>query len=170
MPYSAVSDLLLGDMPLSAALDKAKFVSDAADEIDSAIGATYITPVPMAEPTPRHVQLHLKRINNFLATGRLILAIGAGGEDTQLHAYGLSLVSEARMALAAIVDGSYELAEVEKTPSEVTTSAGPAVINVDPASGVEAFYGFINEPRWAGEQIPALGPRWRPGVYQRPGT
>lgn len=163
MAYSAPADLLLGDMPLSAALDKAKFVQDAADEIDSAIGARYITPVPMAEPTPRHVQLYLKRINNALATGRLILAVAVGGEDTQLHAYGLSLVNEARMALTAIADGSYELADVPLTPTQTLTSSGPAVVNVDASSGVEAFYGFISEPKWT-EPIPSLSPRWRPGA------
>lgn len=163
MPYSATTDLLLGDMPLSAALDKSKFVADAADEIDSAIGAAYVTPVPMAAPVPRHVQLHLKRINNFLATGRLIMAVDVGGEDTQLHAYGLSLVSEARQALQAIVDGSYPLDGVVKQPQEHQRTAGPSVTNYDATSGVDAFYGFVSEPRWAAP-VPQLAPLWKPGA------
>lgn len=165
MPYSATTDLLLGDMPLSAALNKDKFVADAADEIDSAIGAAYVTPILMAEPVPRHVQLHIKRINNFLATGRLILAIGIGGEDSQLHAYGLSLVTEARQALQAIVEGSYPLVGVvPQTDPNATAprTAGPTVTNTDASSSVDAFYGFVSEPRW-GSPTPRLAPLWRPG-------
>jgi hypothetical protein len=41
MAYSAVTDLLTGDLPLPSYVSPVKFVDDAADEIDSKIGFLY---------------------------------------------------------------------------------------------------------------------------------
>jgi|SRR5690348_1250597 len=102
--YCASGDLVLGGIPTPAGLDQNKIVADAADEIDSQIGMRYLTPIDTAN-VPRPVQLLLKRINVALASGRLILAADSNGENQQLHAYGLSLINEAKEALRAIAAG-----------------------------------------------------------------
>lgn len=148
MPYSAASDLLLGDIPLSAALDRTKFVVDAADEIDSYIGSRYVTPIDTSANTQvvRHSVLLLKRLNNFLATGRLILAIDAGGEDTALHAYGARLVNESLRALREIADGSVDIEGAVLHDPSYVGDPGPAIVNYDKTSAVDAFYSRVMVP------------------------
>ena len=94
MAYSEVGDLLIGDMPVGVLTSKQKFVDDATNEIDSYIGVRYVTPLSLADTDPstgwpnaipRHVRLHISRINNHLASGRLILAVAAGGEDQRVR-------------------------------------------------------------------------------------
>jgi phage gp36-like protein len=171
--YSTVDDLLLGDMPVAVGFSKQKFVNDAADELDSVVGRRYKTPLNVADdsPLPRHARLFVKRIANHIASGRLILALAAGGEDQALHAYGWSLVKGALDALEQIACGDYEIPGAEPLPgtSEEAKNAGPTVKNVDATSGVEAFYG---DPRGQSYPPGALGvdpypiiqgPVWVPG-------
>lgn len=108
MAYSAVGDLLTGDMLISSRIDKQKFVDDAADEIDAKLGWIYETPIEMAS-LPRHQALLLKQINNKFASGRLILTLDIAGEQTTLHAYGLRLIREATDELLLIANGTLDL-------------------------------------------------------------
>jgi hypothetical protein len=147
--YSASTDLLTGNIPLPAALNAAKFVSDAADEIDSIIGFVYQTPidVTITSVVDRPARLLLKRISNWLASGRLILAVDSGGEDTTLHAYGLKLVNDALMALNAIAAGEVVLqGAVQITPAVGTVGpqSAPTINNLDALSQVEEFYDAFN--------------------------
>jgi hypothetical protein len=163
--YSAVGDLLLGDLPVSTEISKQGFVNDAADEVDSIIGRRYVTPINVSGTgqyaVPRHAALFVKRAANHLATGRLILAVAAGGEDGQLHAYGWSLVNGALKALEQIAEGSYDLPEAQpiSTGGAVRPTA-PTVTNSDSASGVDAFYGYLSAPA---PVLPLDGPVWIPG-------
>lgn len=158
MPYSTVDDLLLGDMPLGSKVDPIRFVQDAADEIDSVLGFRYVTPIDIADTasTARHVKLLLKRINNHLASGRLILAVDVGGEDSVLHAYGVSLIQEAIAWLTQIVN-SMTLEGAEEKPGE-DASTGPSIMNEDEFSAVATFYDFVMKPGLAG-----ISPWWEPG-------
>lgn len=163
--YSTVADLLLGDMPVAISVNKQKFVNDAADEVDTVIGTRYTTPIDMTEagPVQRPARLFVKRVTNHLATGRMILALAAGGEDVNLHAYGWSLVNGALAALESIANGSYDLpgATPITTPgSDTPRVTAPTVTNVDAESGVEAFYGYLTE---CPPVIPLVGPYWKPG-------
>jgi hypothetical protein len=149
--YCAVNDLLLGQIPAPVGIDKQKVVDDAADEIDSKIGMLYETPIDIvSDPTvpPRPVKLLLKRLNVFLATGRLILAAASNMEDQQLHAYGLSLVSEATTALAVIASGEMVLDGVDPAEGYTPHSSTPLINNLDPESSVEAFYNRIANPSY----------------------
>jgi len=145
--YSLVADLLTGNIPTPAGLDPQKFVQDAADEIDSKIGFAYETPVN-TNTAPRPVVLLLKRINNFLATGRLILAVATPGEDTTLNAYGKRLIDEATAALDSIVSGDLILPDIPPLDPTSPPYAGPIIINKDPESNVEAFYDRIANPNY----------------------
>lgn len=160
MPYSSVDDLLLGDLPLGATIDRVRYVQDATDEIDSAIGSVYATPIDMTEegPVARHSRLLLKRINNHLATGRIILAVAVGGEDDSLHAYGVSLIREAHGALGQIATGAIDLEGAEKTDVPSDSSSGPTIHNTDEFSGVEAFYENVMRSDSA-----LTSPAWAPG-------
>lgn len=153
MTYSEVSDMLTGNIPVGGTMPQ-KYVNDAADEIDSVIGSIYTTPVNM-DPTPeetlpgtgtvkRSSRLLLKRISNFLASGRYMLATSAGGEDDQLHAYAKYLVDTALATLMRLATGEIVLdGAVKVDPEGDEGLPGPLISNVDPESNVEAFYDRI---------------------------
>lgn len=147
MAYCTVEDLLIGDIPTGGALDPAKYVADAADEMDSKIGFRYVTPVTS---TVRPVILLLKRINAHLASGRMILAATISAEGEQLNAYGQSLVADAMLAIEAIASGEMPLPNVQINTDVIepvdpdAEVIGPVLIsNLDHESHVEAFYGRV---------------------------
>jgi hypothetical protein len=150
--YSQVSDLLTGGIPLPSTLSAQKYVDDAADEIDSQIGHVFVTPIDATDapgnPVVRPVRLLLKRISNYLATGRLIMAVSSNDEDDRLHAYGLSLVQEATGSLMAIASGQIPLDGVEFVNPDTARVTAPMIYNEDPESSVEAFYNRIANPRY----------------------
>lgn len=141
MPYSSSSDLLTGNIPLPPYIDSEKVVADAADEIDSYIGFRYVTPVVLDNlPENRPAVLLLKRINNHLATGRLLMEVASAQEDTQLHAYAKRLVDESLLALVAIRDGELLLGDAPILPGNEAQVSGPLHHNHDPISQVDTFY------------------------------
>lgn len=145
--YSEVADLLLGEMrqPDNTKLDK--YVQDAADEIDSKLGMIYVTPVVIADTTThRATILLLKRINNWLASGRVVLAVAAPSEQQYLHAYGRSLVEQASEALNALASGNSPLPGATPLDPEDLMTTGPVVNNLDTQSNVESFYNFFSDP------------------------
>lgn len=145
--YSAVSDLLLGDTVLGSTVDPEKYVQDAADEIDSKVGFMYVTPLNL-QTAPRPVQLLLKRINNFLATGRLIMAVASPSEEGGLNAYGRNLVEAASESLDAIAAGKINLEGVQTIADGTALRTAPMVSNIDSESSVEAFYDRIANPSY----------------------
>lgn len=152
-PYSSPEDLLLGNIPLRDDATQLKYCSDATDEIDSTIGFLYETPVDMTDDpgtVARPSRLLLKRINNFIASGRLILAYAAGTEDDNLNAYAQYLLGQARDALMKIASGDIVLqgAVTIGDGSENPVSSGPLFFNLDPESNVEAFYDRIVNPNY----------------------
>lgn len=152
MAYSASTDLLNGNIPIPQYLDKEKFVTDAADEIDSKIGFLYQTPIDVAtnSAVSRPARLLLKRINNHLATGRLLLAADAGGENDQVHAYGLFLIQEANAALDAIAAGEPVIEGAVKIDNGAGTVVSSVIVeNLDPESHVEAFYDRVMNPAYS---------------------
>lgn len=161
--YSEPESLLFGDIPIGSGLNTATFIEDAADEIDAALGWTYQTPFDitpsgaMAEPA----KILIKRISNYLASGRAILAVDAGGEDTALHAYGLRLVNEGLGWLQQIATGQVPLINAPVLPGQEPETTGPVIVNYDEASAVDAFYNRVMKPETA---IPVLPYRdWAPG-------
>lgn len=150
MSYCLVTDLLTGNIPTPALLTPQKFVDDAADEIDSYLGQKYTTPLVLlsTDPAQRPGYLLLKRINSHLATGRLILAVSAGGEDKNLNAYGKSLVDESIAALQELTEGNYVIVGALPLPGDtVGNSNSPLIFNVDDSSAVEDFMDrLINPP------------------------
>lgn len=159
MAYSATSDLLVGSIPTPSYLDTAKYVEDASDEIDSKIGHIYVTPVNVSDPGPlsRPARLLLKRINNFLASGRLILAVASPEENQNLHAYGWSLVTEATAALNSIISGDIQLDGAQLGTVDTLPVSTPLIDNLDAESNVEAFYDRICNPNYA---YPPYTGRW----------
>jgi hypothetical protein len=153
--YSAEEDLLLGDLRVSEKIDKGKYVDDAAEEIDSKIGELYVLPLSAVAPATDlapHSRILLKRINNQLATGRLILALHGG--DEHLHAYGLSLVNGALGELAMIANGVTSLVGAARVAGS-GEGAGPSIVNQDAYSATAAFEAFV---------MGGVDTIWRPGV------
>jgi phage gp36-like protein len=158
MPYSTVDDLLLGDLQTSRTLDKEQFVNDAADEIDSTIGSRYKVPIATANGTvAAHSLLLLKRLNNHIATGRLILAVAAPNEQATLHAYGKDLLKNALEVLCKIRDGEVIIEGAEASDSLSTGVLGPVGINADAYSAVDTFEQFV---MGGASYYPPL---WQPG-------
>lgn len=168
MAYSEVADLLTGNIPTPEYLSPQKYVNDAADEIDSKIGFLYKTPVVITEENPpgtpnpvvRPVRLLLKRLNNFLASGRLLMAASAGGEDDRVHAYGWSLVQDATLALMQISEGKIPLEGVEPVDGDTdgVTITAPLIYNEDAESNVSAFYDRIVNPDFRYYPVDVTGP------------
>ena len=149
MAYSEESDLLTGSIPTPQYLSPVKFVSDAADEVDSKLGFLYKTPIVLTDtPENRPALLLLKRINNFIATGRLIMAVASPDEDSRVHAYASRLVNEAYKSLDMIANGSIELGDAEKLTQPAEPVVLPLVAYGDPESNVEAFYDRIANPEY----------------------
>lgn len=165
--YSEVGDLLTGNVPMPDYLSPEKYVQDAANEIDSKIGFLYQTPIDVStnSDVPRPARLLLQRINNFLASGRLLMAAASGGEDDRVHAYGFYLVQQATLALDALALGDPMLeGAVPIDTGEAAAITSIIVNNLDPESNVEAFYDRVMNPSyfyggWEAEQyvVPVHG-------------
>lgn len=170
MAYSETTDLLTGNVPTPAYLSPQKYVDDAADEIDSKIGFTYETPIDVTDsssnPVSRPVRLLLKRINNFLASGRLLLAVDAGAETDRVHAYGLYLVKEAEESLYAICEGKVNLEGAELLPTDQARVTAPLIKNVDEESNVESFYDRISNPNYVYFPYPCRPPANSDGLIR----
>ena len=151
--YCANSDLLLSsNLPMPTGLDKSKFVQDAADEINVAISNLYKVPVAFLLPTDQAKYAatitFLKQLNARLATGRLIMAIDAVGQNQSLHAYGLFLLKEVQGILQQIKDREIVLegAPVTENDPHQYDAPGPRIYQKDEVSGVESFYDFVTLP------------------------
>jgi len=95
MTWATPDDLLLGDLTY-AHLDPERYLSIAEDEMSASLGVMYPLPIPGPSGLSDHNAVALKIIQSRLASGRLLLALAAGGEDRELHAYGQHLVEAAR--------------------------------------------------------------------------
>lgn len=149
--YCQTTDLLLGNIPTPGYMAPDRYVTDAADEIDSKIGFIYITRVDVSNTSVvvKPARLLLKRLNVFLASGRLLMAAAAAQEDNQTHAYARSLVKEAEDALNLIATGQLVLPGAPKVVTDgETVLTGPMQANKDPESNVDAFYDRIVNPKY----------------------
>jgi phage gp36-like protein len=149
VPYCEVQDLQTGNIPAPSAPNKTleKYIEEAADEIDSHIGLRYSTPVVADEtPVTRPVKLLLKRLNAWLASGRFILAADSGGEDDQVHQFGLYLVTQALAALEAISSGKIVLPGIPLVEEEDSKETGPLAAFQDSESQVEGFASVFGYP------------------------
>ena len=147
--YSAEGDLLLGNIPLPAYASAEKYITDAQNEIDSVVGFIYETPLDVSESSAmvKPARLLIKRISNWLATGRIVLAIAAASERQELNAYGANLVKQAETLLQQIGNGEVVLEGAVTVESKAAPFAGPQIYNKDPESNVEAFYDRVANPR-----------------------
>lgn len=132
--------------------------------MDSHLGLQYVTPIVLDVniPQQRPGALLLKRINTWLASGRLIMALDAAGEDDQIHQYGKRLVDEALVALGAIIDGSILLPGAEPVNPDNPTQTGPKYSFADDESLVEAHDTAFGNPAKESLRGPSLiyyGPR-----------
>lgn len=139
--YSGVADLLKGDIPLQAQHgDGTQMIRSQADDIDAQLGHIYVTPIVVpSEPQYRPTRLLLKKINNLLASGRLMLDMSAAGEDDAPNAYGLQMLREGLALLGQVQNGSIVLAGAPRL-DEGTGSPGLLIHNEDAVSLVEQFY------------------------------
>lgn len=146
--YCATEDLQLGSVPLPTNGDDLKYIGLAADEIDSVIGMRYKTPVVVdaSSPIQRPVGLLLKKINAWLASGRLVMAADASGADDQIQQYGKYLVEEALIPLRQIADGTIVLPGIELSDPEANKDTGPVAAFADEASLVEAHSATFGNP------------------------
>ena len=158
MSYSATTDLQTGNIP-TGSVQTDLYVNLAAEEIDSKIGFIYKTPVDMStgtDPVPnattsRAASLLLKRLNNQIATARILLAIYSPAENQELNAYGKQLLDDAEVVLDQIVKGEIRLTgaqDINGVPIGGDTDVVPTAAlmgNYDnTGSGVDAFYNKLS--------------------------
>lgn len=160
--YATAGDLMLGDMALGTAVSPDKYIQEAEEDVDIAIGEVYEMPYDVASPDAvERTVILLRRITARLASGRLILAQAIGGEDQSLQAYGRHLIEEAEAVMNAIIDGRLEFEGPEPIVG-ATEYTGPTVYNHDKASAVDSFYEAFLPHR--GTSPPGgTGPVWAPG-------
>lgn len=167
MAYSTKADLRIGDIRLPARFgDGSAFVEEAADEIDAQLGHIYVTPfvIDAAVAKNRPAILLLKKINNLIASGRLVLDMAASSEDQTLHAYGASMLKEGLKLLAMIQSREILLTGAELIPNSEGKNdpTGPMIYNEDAESLVQGFYApsgltLLAEPYPAGWPAPYSG-------------
>lgn len=142
--YCATEDLRTGDIATPSYTSRDQYVTNAAEEIDAALGHLYVTPfvIDNAVPTNRPSILFLKKINWLLASGRLILDVAAAGETDSLHAYGKRMLDEAMGMLGILKSGELVLTGAQKIESDTSDKdfTGPVIHNEDAKSLVEGFY------------------------------
>jgi hypothetical protein len=151
--YCTDADLLISsNLPMPTGMHKSKYVQDAADEINLRLANRYRVPVVFtAEQQQLYAAtlLFLKQLNVHIATGRLIMALDARGENDTLHAYGASLVSGALELIQDILKGDISLegaVSLNDLENVDHGSTRPALANLDPFSQVEAFYQVASAP------------------------
>lgn len=154
-PYCSKDDLEITGVRLPQLLSAEGAVADASDEIDASIGSLYVTPIALDEndPEKRQDTLLLKSICKSLASGRLLLAASAGGEQTQVHAYGRYLVGFAKDKIKQIQSEAIILTSATRAPSRGRpVQKGAVLVQGQGVSMVDDFYstfqpdGFV-EPR-----------------------
>lgn len=165
MAYSAVTDLLIGDTRIDGVIDALAYVNAAADEIDAQIGNIYVTPVSIDDsPVNRPSLLLLKQINNYLATGRILLTLSRTAEDKKLDSLGSYYVKFALDALSKLADGEVTLFGATRSTNDTgPTYTGPRTVNDDPESLVDYFYTRMNPSNISEHFISPLYPKPRPG-------
>jgi hypothetical protein len=156
VPYCTVDDLLLDpQFGLPMGLSKEKYVQYGAEKIDARLGRLYETPL-MKDWTAVDREEHaptvmlLKMMNQYLASGMIILAISMASEDSGLNAYGASLVAEADNVINLILENEVYLEGAKANPNlkKVDEYVGtrPASFSQDSGSATEAFYEMVNSP------------------------
>lgn len=164
MPYATENDLMLGDMLLGPAVSPEKYLQEAEEDVDIALGDSFEMPYDVDDPNAiERTVILLRRITARLASGRLILAQAIGGEDQSLQAYGKHLISEAEQVLTAIRNGSLDFEG--PTPIEGAVEyTGPTVYNYDSESAVDSFYDYFMGANPVPLPPGAGRPVWRPGA------
>jgi hypothetical protein len=141
--YCAVDDLLTGDIRFPARHGNGEgMIKSTAEEIDVRIGHLYTTPIVIgADPKYRPATLVLKKINAFLASGRLLMDFAAAEEDHETQAYARSLLKEANGLLDMIANGQIALNGAVKNVDEESKAGNKLIMhNEDSRSLVETFY------------------------------
>ncbi len=154
-------------MTIATGFDLQRYVNDAADEIDSMIGTIYVLPVAFGSLKPQS-QLILKRINNWLATGQIVITQAIGAEDTALQAYGASMLKDARALLEQIASGSFLLQGATRVDGDAGTT-GPEIVNRDKVSANDIFEYRVMQWHPIPPPPPYGRPAWQPGESAIPG-
>lgn len=117
-----------------------RYIEAAAEEIDMVVGRKYALPLTLTPGTADY--LLLKKLNRFIAAGRILMGASAANEKNGVHKYASYLLAEASSALNAIAGGYIELDQPENPSSKQDYDSGPAIFLSDSDSFVRDFYGF----------------------------
>lgn len=144
MPYCVQADLLLGEIPTPSYMDVLKYIDNASEEVDVALGQLYTTPIEVVEIAQnKPTTLFLKQVTAKLATGRIIMAAATGKQDIEVNAYGKYLIDEAWGAIANVLSGNYVLPGATQIDAPASDVGGVRLKNVDAISQVEGFYNQV---------------------------
>lgn len=141
--YCDTDELMIGDARMDESIKK-HYIEKASDEIDAALSAIYVTPLPYSTADSgqlRRTSLILNQICTELASGRAILGAAGSKQADQVHAYGRWLIERALRNIDKILSGEVKLEGTGVVRVDQSSKiAGPLVTNRFP-SQVAAFYG-----------------------------
>lgn len=139
--YCETRDLLLGGVNVPTFIDPVQYINAASEEVDVALSGVYSTPFTMAENSQtRPTILFLKQVTSKLASGRIIMAAAAGAEMSEVHQYGIYLVTQAIESLKQVASGEFILPGATPVDPSPADTGGVRIKNVDATSNVEDFY------------------------------
>lgn len=155
----------MGDIQAGSNTNLDAFIQGASDEMDSKLGFLYEVPFIQANFAP-WVWTLIKQTANKIATGRLLLALNSGGEQSAENAYGASLLKEGLSTLQEMVTGGMTLPGATPVASPTTVDGnGPTILVADQFSAVETFYDNIMHPPIIPPFQSPWEPFWRPGRH-----
>lgn len=140
--YCQPEDINLGDIDLPRDTTIETWIKATADEIDASLGQKYQLPFSFdpSKPQDRADALLLSKINKFLAMGRLLCTISSAHEGAELHAYGKSLIGDAKAEISRIMSGTVVLESLTLVTDPNVQYDGPMILNKDAESFVDSFY------------------------------
>jgi hypothetical protein len=153
--FATKDDLMLGDMLISKRLDLDGVIDEAWIEIESVLGARYVTPIDRSQMLPHHTTQFLTRIHAYLATSIAVLG-QAGAANPDALAYSQYLRERAMELVDKVVEGGTVLGGLTNTTNDTQgRSFAPSVFvkEESPFAYFEQSFHTDNRARQS----------WRPG-------
>lgn len=140
-------------------MEWSSLISTASTEVDSSLSLKYQTPIDAstADPDTKATAFWLANVTAQVAAGRFMLSAAAPGSQDQANGYGRYLIANAKALINDVLSGRIELkGAVEVVKDETDRKfAGPAIINGDRFSQVDAFYdNWSPEGIWDEDRVP----------------
>jgi|SRR6187431_2194660 len=133
-----------------------------ANELDSKLGARYVTPIvaSASDPVQQPTAYWLQNVSSMIAAGRFMLSTSAPGSQDTANNYGMYLLNMANAAISEVLTGQRDLVGIAEQGDTGQEFKGPAVINGDAYSQVDLYYDNFMPCGFAPGRKPAEEGTW----------